>query len=105
MHRVLMGLLSAIAMLTTGCLGDLVISCDFRDDTSNRCQERRGTQAANPPAFEALCGTGGGRYDDGACPAEGLVVGCREGDVTDWYYAPMTIESVESDCDGTVVRP
>lgn len=99
--------LVALALPLGGCFGDLVIACDFRGDGADRCQERRGTQAANPPAFEALCGTGGGDYLDSACPAEGIVAGCREGDVTDWYYAPLTRAEVVMRCegDGTVVDP
>ena len=96
----------SFASLLSGCFGDAVIACDFRERQS-RCQERHGTQAANPPAFEALCGTSNGDYIDGPCPTAGVVAGCEMGDVIDWYYAPRTREDVVSSCegDGDVIDP
>lgn len=73
---------------TSGCAFGGPIACDFRSDGENRCQERRGTQAANPPAYQALCSASDGTYNDTGCPSEGRVGGCQVGssEVIDWYY-------------------
>lgn len=93
--------------LLCGCLGGNTIACDFRA-TRNRCQDRSGIQAANPPAFQATCEAATGDYIDGACPRAGIVAGCDMGDgVIDWYYPPATVADATSACtgEGTVVSP
>ncbi len=100
------GLLSVV--MAAGCFGDDTIACDFRAE-SDRCQDRSGTQAASPLAFEATCEAAAGDYLDGPCPRSGIVGGCDidDGDVIDWYYAPKTLADVEFACegDGEVVPP
>ena len=96
-----------MALSSRACFGNLVVSCDFRS-SENRCQERRGTQAANPLAFQSICETANGVYSSNACPTASIVAGCRDGDVTDWYYPPRTMAEVQAECaeDGwTFVTP
>ncbi len=105
MNRVV--LLSPLLLSLGGCLGDHAIACDFRA-SQNRCQERSGIQAANPPAYEATCEASRGIYIDDACPREDIVAGCDIGsDVIDWYYAPATVANATSECEGegTLVFP
>jgi hypothetical protein len=92
--------------------------CDLRtDEASNgyedRCQERTGVQGN--ALFGGFCDLLGGIDLDGGCPDEGKVAGCditagleATGTVTDWYYAPVTVEEVEAICaddGGDVVLP
>lgn len=96
---------AVLALALGGCLGGDAIACDFRAD-AERCQERTGTQAANPLAFEATCETAGGSYLDGACPDDGIVGGCKVSrDVVDWYYAPRTTDEVRAECPDDFVAP
>jgi hypothetical protein len=96
-----------------GCgLGTQTGSCDFREGSLNgaepRCQERVDTIEAE--TFKAACDASGGEPADGECSREGVVAGCmigKQGDgseVIDWYYAPKTVEEVESDCDDGELR-
>lgn len=108
MKKLLVAVISALALLPlSGCLGGGTIACDFRDDDGDRCQERSGIQAANPPAFQATCEASTGSYIDGPCPREGIVAGCDtgSGEVIDWYYAPTTEAEVMATCEGTFVLP
>ncbi len=102
----------AVAGLTLigGCgVGGESVGCDFREEMVNgiRCQQRDGIQAFG---FGAACEASGGVPIDGPCPDEGKVAGCvfdTSADVTDWYYEPMTLESIEIQCenDGTLIDP
>lgn len=91
------------------CLPDFgdPVGCDFREDSVNgpedRCQERSGLSASS---FSAMCEGLAGEVVDGGCPRDGAVGECdlgNQGDgtaVIDVYYAPMTVEEAQSECDG-----
>lgn len=95
-----------------GCVPDIATGCDFREGSLNgpedRCQERTGVQASG---FDAACEASGGVVVDGGCPMDGVVAGCTTaasgGEITDWYYAPETLESVTEECEsgGDLVEP
>lgn len=102
---------SALLVAPAGCGFGSTTSCDFREGSVNgpepRCQERGGVQGGE--TFKAACEGLQGEALDGECPADGIVLGCDIGnDVTDWYYAPKTVEEVTQDCEdegGTIVNP
>lgn len=104
--------LSLFPVALSGCIGGKT-SCDFRDGSVNgpepRCQERSGIQAST--AFSTTCSALQGEAIDGACPQDGLVLGCDisgDGTVVDWYYAPKTEDEVKADCEsdnGEIVQP
>lgn len=101
----------ALSLLATlpACGGDFsdIVGCDFRDDDA-RCQDRTDLQANG---FSEMCEVSGGVVVDEGCPMDGVVAGCTSalpgGDVTDWFYAPETLETVTAACEGegTVVEP
>ncbi len=114
MRGFLVATLLSAALPLAGCgLGALeTIGCDFRAGSLNgpedRCQERGGLQSTS---FDSACTVSGGEVVEGGCDMEGVVAGCTldsgSGDITDWYYAPTTLDEVTADCEGegTVVEP
>lgn len=85
-----------------GCGFGQTTSCDFRGSGEDRCQERSGIQGN--PLFGSTCETVGGVEAEGECPdADQIVGGCLVSgggdDVIDWYYAPMTVEEIQTLCD------
>ena len=108
-----------ILLALGGCsLVSNTTGCDLRTETASngyedRCQERTGIQGN--ALFGGFCDLLGGIDIDGGCPVDGIVAGCditagveATGTVTDWYYAPVTLEEVESICaedGGDVVLP
>ncbi|MFN7146828.1 MAG: hypothetical protein ACK4YP_23845 [Myxococcota bacterium] len=92
--------LSLLAALPACGVGGDTIGCDFRQDDDPRCQDRTGLQSNG---FDVACEASGGVVIDGGCPTDGSVAGCTSalpgGDVTDWYYAPETLETVTATCE------
>lgn len=90
-----------LVLSVLAALGGCNSSCDFRDSGEDRCQERTGAQGN--ALFGTTCSAVGGVQASGTCPDEDLIVGgCLiselAGDVTDWYYEPMTTAEVEETC-------
>ncbi|MDP2306747.1 MAG: hypothetical protein Q8P18_12050 [Pseudomonadota bacterium] len=107
-----MRLLLLVLPLLVGC-GVLEggTGCDFRDQDPGdaRCQERLGTQATG---FDAACEGLGDTVIEGGCDLTGAIAGCSTtiagGTITDWYYAPETLETVTATCaddDAELVTP
>lgn len=96
--------LSFIVVSSVGCAE--AVGCDFREggpgDPEPRCQERRGFQANG---FDAFCSGLGATPVPGGCPVEGIVGGCEQGDITDWYYEPETPETVAVLCADDELTP
>jgi hypothetical protein len=79
--------------------------CDLRNaESPPRCQQRDGPMGG---AFLAICQFTDGTPEDGPCPTEDQVAGCRPSEggaqvVTDWYYRSTGEDAVNTPED---VRP
>jgi hypothetical protein len=87
-----------------GC-GGTPGTCTYADPPPTRCQAWTSNHPSVTAVFEQSCASNEGHYLEGTCPTEGLVGGCRYNEalpdlsrLTDWYYAPLTVEEVRTIC-------
>jgi hypothetical protein len=108
-----MGILLLPPALVLGCgpgaAGEVTGSCDTRP-VNGVCEDYAG-RADVVSAYKSACTSG--TWKDATCDRTGSVGGCEDASggmgltITNWFYAPMTTDMVQQDCQGsgTFVSP